>query len=79
MRRRASCHSLSFRTGTFGGEGDFFRAWGQTDVEEAGRLLDICLEAGVNQIDTADSRLSQRATFRLPAAPRRCIVVQGAV
>jgi aryl-alcohol dehydrogenase-like predicted oxidoreductase len=45
---------LSFGAGTFGGEGDFFRAWGQTDVEEARRILDICLEAGVNLIDTAD-------------------------
>ena len=45
---------LSFGTGTFGGSGDFFRAWGSTDVEEARRLLDICFEAGVNLFDTAD-------------------------
>jgi aryl-alcohol dehydrogenase-like predicted oxidoreductase len=39
---------------TFGGEGEFFRAWGATDVAEATRLVDICLEAGVNLFDTAD-------------------------
>jgi aryl-alcohol dehydrogenase-like predicted oxidoreductase len=45
---------LSFGTGTFGGRGDFFKAWGGSDVKEATRLLDICLEAGVNLFDTAD-------------------------
>jgi aryl-alcohol dehydrogenase-like predicted oxidoreductase len=45
---------LSFGTGTFGGGDEFFRAWGQTDVNEAKRLIDICLEAGVNLFDTAD-------------------------
>ena len=45
---------LSFGTGTFGGSNEFFRAWGSTDVKEATRLVDICLEAGVNLFDTAD-------------------------
>jgi aryl-alcohol dehydrogenase-like predicted oxidoreductase len=45
---------LSFGTGTFGGRGDFFQAWGNTGVKEATRLIDICLEAGVNFFDTAD-------------------------
>jgi aryl-alcohol dehydrogenase-like predicted oxidoreductase len=45
---------LSFGTGTFGGSNDFFRAWGETDVKEATRLVDICLEAGVTMFDTAD-------------------------
>jgi aryl-alcohol dehydrogenase-like predicted oxidoreductase len=45
---------LSFGTGTFGGRGDFFKAWGNSDVQEATRLVDICLEAGVNFFDTAD-------------------------
>jgi aryl-alcohol dehydrogenase-like predicted oxidoreductase len=45
---------LSFGTGTFGGKGDFFAAWGTTDATEARRLLDICLDAGVNMFDTAD-------------------------
>jgi aryl-alcohol dehydrogenase-like predicted oxidoreductase len=45
---------LSLGTGTFGGAGDFFKAWGQTDVAEATRLVDICLEAGLNMFDSAD-------------------------
>jgi aryl-alcohol dehydrogenase-like predicted oxidoreductase len=45
---------LSLGTGTFGGSNDFFRAWGNSGVPEATRLVDICLEAGVNMFDTAD-------------------------
>jgi aryl-alcohol dehydrogenase-like predicted oxidoreductase len=45
---------LSFGTGTFGGEGDFFKAWGQTDVAGARRLLDVAIDAGVNLFDSAD-------------------------
>ena len=45
---------LSFGTGTFGGGTEFFRAWGNSDVAEATRLVDICLDAGVNLFDTAD-------------------------
>lgn len=45
---------LSFGAGTFGGTTDLFKAWGSTDVHEATRLVDICLEAGVNFFDTAD-------------------------
>ncbi|MFZ3330787.1 MAG: aldo/keto reductase [Candidatus Acidiferrales bacterium] len=45
---------LSLGTGTFGGANEFFRAWGNTGVEEATRLVDICLEAGLNMFDTAD-------------------------
>ncbi|WP_232631290.1 aldo/keto reductase [Methylobacterium sp. Leaf118] len=45
---------LSFGTGTFGGTDAFFETWGKTDVAEASRLIDICLEAGVNFFDTAD-------------------------
>src|ERR1051326_2594671 len=45
---------LSFGTGTFAGRGEFFNAWGNTDVKEATRLIDICLDAGVNLFDTAD-------------------------
>ena len=45
---------ISFGTGTFGGSNEFFKAWGSSDVTEATRLVDICLEAGVNLFDTAD-------------------------
>lgn len=45
---------LSFGAATFGGQGPFFSAWGNTDAREARRLVDICLEAGANLFDTAD-------------------------
>lgn len=46
--------ALTFGTGTFGGGNEFFKAWGASDVAEARRLVDICLEAGVNMFDSAD-------------------------
>lgn len=46
--------ALSFGAGTFGGAGPLFGAWGNTDATEARRLVEICLEAGVNLFDTAD-------------------------
>ena len=45
---------LSFGTGTFGGGNEFFKAWGNTQVAEATRMVDLCLEAGVNLFDTAN-------------------------
>lgn len=45
---------LSFGTGTFGGTNEFFQRWGQTDIKEASRLVDITVERGVNFFDTAN-------------------------
>jgi aryl-alcohol dehydrogenase-like predicted oxidoreductase len=45
---------LSFGTGTFGGKGEFFAAWGSSDVKEATRLIDICFDAGLTLFDSAD-------------------------
>lgn len=45
---------LTFGTGTFGGKGEFFNAWGETDAKEASRLVDICLDAGVTMFDSAN-------------------------
>jgi aryl-alcohol dehydrogenase-like predicted oxidoreductase len=45
--------TLALGTMTFGGRGQFAGV-GSTDVEEATRQVDMCLEAGVNLIDTAD-------------------------
>lgn len=45
---------LSFGTATFGGGNSFFKKWGETQVEEATRLVNICLDHGVNFFDTAD-------------------------
>jgi aryl-alcohol dehydrogenase-like predicted oxidoreductase len=46
--------ALTLGTGTFGGGNEFFRAWGASDVAEATRLVDICLEGGVSMFDSAD-------------------------
>lgn len=46
--------ALSFGAGTFGGRGELFGAWGDTDVDQARRLVDIGLDAGVTMFDTAD-------------------------
>lgn len=46
--------ALAFGTATFGGGNEFFRKWGTTDLSEARRLVDICLDAGLNFFDTAD-------------------------
>jgi aryl-alcohol dehydrogenase-like predicted oxidoreductase len=45
---------LSFGTATFGGAGKFFKAWGDTQLDDAKRLINLCLDAGVNLFDTAD-------------------------
>src|SRR5262245_61403318 len=44
---------LTMGTMTFGGTGPFANV-GNTEVDEARRQVDQCLEAGVNMIDTAD-------------------------
>ncbi len=46
--------ALTLGTGTFGGGNEFFKAWGGSDVAEATRLVDICLEAGLTMFDSAD-------------------------
>jgi aryl-alcohol dehydrogenase-like predicted oxidoreductase len=46
--------ALGFGTGTFGGRGPLFGAWGTTDVAGARRLVDMCLDAGVTLFDSAD-------------------------
>lgn len=45
---------LSMGTGTFGGGSELFKAWGSSDVAEATRLVDICLDAGLTLFDSAD-------------------------
>jgi aryl-alcohol dehydrogenase-like predicted oxidoreductase len=46
--------ALCFGAATFGGGTDFFKAWGSTDVAEATRLVDVCMDAGINLFDTAN-------------------------
>src|SRR5271170_7182520 len=46
---------LCFGAGTFGGGSEFFNAWGATDdINEAKKIVDICMDAGMNMFDTAD-------------------------
>jgi len=47
--------ALSLGTATFGGGNEFFKAWGETDVAEATRLVEIALDAGVTMFDSADA------------------------
>ena len=61
---------LSLGTGTFGGAGEFFKAWGSTDVAEASRLVDICLDAGLTMFDSADVYSGGAAEEILGAAIR---------
>src|SRR5688572_12780473 len=53
--------ALCFGTGTFGGVGELFKAWGATDVADAKRLVDICLDAGLSMFDSADIYSSGRS------------------
>jgi aryl-alcohol dehydrogenase-like predicted oxidoreductase len=46
--------ALSFGAATFGGGDEFFKAWGSSGVDEAARLVDLCLDAGVNLFDVAN-------------------------
>ena len=45
---------LSLGVATFGGGNEFFKNWGETQVDEARRLVEVCLEYGANLLDTAN-------------------------
>ena len=45
---------LCFGAGTFGAGDEFFKAWGETSDDEARKIIDVCMEAGLNFFDTAD-------------------------
>ena len=60
--------ALSFGTATFGGTTEFFKAWGGTEVDEARRLIDVCIDAGVNLFDTANGYSDGRSEEVLAAA-----------
>lgn len=59
---------LSLGTATFGGGNAFFRAWGSTAVDEARRLVDVALEAGMTMFDSADVYSDGQAEQILGAA-----------
>ena len=45
--------ALCLGTATFGGTSGF-EGWGSTHVEEATRMVDLCMDSGMNFFDTAD-------------------------
>jgi aryl-alcohol dehydrogenase-like predicted oxidoreductase len=47
--------ALSLGAATFGGGNEFFRAWGNVGDESAARMLDMCLDAGVNLVDVSNN------------------------
>jgi aryl-alcohol dehydrogenase-like predicted oxidoreductase len=64
---------LSFGAATFGGGGEFFKAWGGSAGEEAKKIVDLNIEAGVNLFDTADvysSGLSEEVLGKAIAGKR---------
>jgi aryl-alcohol dehydrogenase-like predicted oxidoreductase len=69
---------LSYGAATFGGGNEFFKAWGSSDVAEATRLVDICLDAGVNLFDTADvysDGLSEQILGKAIAGKRNRVLI----
>jgi len=70
--------ALSFGAGTFGGSNEFFRAWGDSGVDEATRLVDVCLDAGINLFDTADvysNGLSEEILGKAVAGKRQQLLI----
>ncbi|HEX4065086.1 MAG TPA: aldo/keto reductase [Acidobacteriaceae bacterium] len=53
--------ALSFGAATFGGGNEFFSAWGNTGVDEARRIVDLCIDAGINLFDTANGYSTGRS------------------
>lgn len=55
-------------TGNFGGKGGVYDHRGSTDVAQAARLIDICLEHGLTMFDTADAYAAGKSEETLGAA-----------
>jgi aryl-alcohol dehydrogenase-like predicted oxidoreductase len=73
--------ALTLGTMTFGGRGNF-GAVGETDVAGARRQVDMCLDAGVNLIDTADvysSGLSEEMTGEVLRGRRDSVLLSTKV
>jgi aryl-alcohol dehydrogenase-like predicted oxidoreductase len=70
--------ALSLGTATFGGKGAFFAAWGDTQAELATRLVEMCLDFGLNMFDSADIYSAGLAEEILGAAikgKRDCVII----
>ena len=61
---------LTLGTATFGGRGEFFRAFGNVGVDEARRMVDLCLDAGLDMFDTSDNHSQGAADEILAQAIR---------
>ena len=59
--------SLSFGAGTFGGAGDFFRAWGKTDVTADGASGWAGLEVEGRLDKTGDIRSEPSEVAKIPS------------
>ena len=59
--------TITMGTMTIGGKGAFAKV-GNVGLDEAKRLIDLCLDAGVNLIDTAD--VYSAGTWRRSSAKR---------
>ena len=73
--------ALTLGTMTFGGRGGF-SAVGTTDVTAARRQVDLCLDAGINLIDTADiysGGLSEEITGEVIAGRRDSLLLSSKV
>lgn len=55
-------------TGNFGGQGGVYDHRGSTDVAQASRLIDICLDHGLTMFDTADAYAAGKSEETLGAA-----------
>ena len=62
--------ALTLGTMTFGGAGNFANV-GDTDSTGARRQIDMCLDAGINLIDTADVYSRRRVGGDHRRGPRR--------
>ena len=77
-RIRSTTPVLSLGTGTFGGGTEFFKSWGATDAAGAKRLVDLCLEAGLNFFDSADiysNGLSEEVLGKVIAGRRERVLL----
>jgi aryl-alcohol dehydrogenase-like predicted oxidoreductase len=66
---------LSFGTGTFGGSNEFWKGFGSSDVTEATRMVDLCLDAGVTLFDSADI-YSKGQSEEISAKPSRADAIR---
>jgi aryl-alcohol dehydrogenase-like predicted oxidoreductase len=72
---------LCFGTMTFGGDG-IYKAIGTTDQSEADRLIALCIDAGINLFDTADTYsfgLAERILGKALGARRKEVIVASKV